>query len=75
MVIVFVYISEMHFKKGNNWHRYFCLEETKAVDIPTQSVLTASQPYPSQQPCVFSGVLGTGRKLINAYIVTSNFVF
>lgn len=46
----------------------FYLVETKAIDIPTQSILTASQPYPSQQPCVFSGVLGTGRKLINNMI-------
>lgn len=43
----------------------FFLLETKVIDIPTQSVLTESHPYPSQQPCVFSGVLGTGRKLIN----------
>lgn len=55
----------MHFNKGKNWHGIFCLVETKAIDIPTHSFLTASQPYPSQQPCVFSGVLGRGRKLIN----------
>lgn len=63
--MVFVYILKMDFKKRRIWHGFFCLVETKAIDIPTQSFLTASQPYPSQQPCVFSGVLGTGRKLIN----------
>lgn len=53
------------FQKEKNLAWIVCLVETKAIDIPTQSFLRASQPYPSQQPCLFSGVLGTGRKLIN----------
>lgn len=56
---VFVYI-----RTGGNIVLVICLVETKAIDIPTQSFLTASHLYPSQQPCVFSGVLGTESKLI-----------
>lgn len=50
-----------------------CLVETKAIDIPTQSFLTVSHSYPSQQPWVFSGVLETGRKLINTLYLISCF--
>lgn len=50
-----------------------CLVETKAIDIPTQSFLTASHSYPSQQPWVFSVVLETGRKLINTLYLISCF--
>lgn len=49
---------------GENIVLVICLEYTKAINIPTQSFLKASHPYPSQQPSVFSGVLGTESKLI-----------
>lgn len=48
-----------------------CLVETKAIDIPTQSVLTSFHSYPSQQPWLFSGELETGRKLINTVYLIS----
>lgn len=50
-----------------------CLVETKAIDIPTQSFLKGSHSYPSQQPWMFSGVLETGKKLINTLYLISFF--
>lgn len=56
---VFVYI-----RTGGNIVLVICLVDIKGIDIPIQSFLTESHPYPSQQPCVFSEVLRTESKLI-----------